>query len=57
MAALSLKANVALNSSSKDNEEAKVQIHSSWSLADDRNVSLRTKWDNPLLHDEVRTFQ
>lgn len=29
-------------------------FHQSWTECDHRNVSVRTLWDNPLLHEEVK---
>ena len=53
---LILGANVGLNETS-GNEETCVpiadRIHPSWLSADERNVSIKTMWDNPRLHDEV----
>ena len=57
MAALILKANVGLNAAASSCEnDIKNRIDSSWMSADERNVSIKTKWDNPILHDEVRSI-
>jgi len=54
MAALILKANVGLNAAPSNCEnDVKNRIDSSWMSADERNVSIKTKWDNPIAHDEV----
>ena len=55
MAALILKANVGLNAAADNSPEddGKNRIDSSWMSADERNVSIKTKWDNPIVHDEV----
>lgn len=54
VAALILHANVALNETNQNDEtEVSSRIDSSWASADERNVSIKTKWDNPRLHDEV----
>jgi len=56
---LILGANIGLNETSNNNnaEESDVsiasRIHSSWLSADERNVSIKTLWDNPRLHDEI----
>lgn len=59
--ALCLKANVGLNVNKDDQPEGEngcqhPDIHPSWASADERNISVKTKWDNPLLHDEARIF-
>ncbi len=56
MAALILRANVGLNENNNNDSgavEGPSRINSSWSAADERNISVKTKWDNSKLHDEV----
>jgi hypothetical protein len=57
MAALILRANLGLNetNNNNDSEAANVtcRINPSWSSADEKNISVKTKWDNTKLHDEV----
>lgn len=53
MTSLILKASIALNETSTNQAEGTPRIDSSWNSADERNVSIRTQWDNSKLHDEV----
>ncbi|XP_046446335.1 DENN domain-containing protein Crag-like isoform X5 [Daphnia pulex] len=57
MAALILRANLGLNetNNNNDSEAANVtcRINPSWSSADEKNISVKTKWDNTKLHDEL----
>lgn len=54
VAALILHANVGLNENEQNSQTGdSTRIDSSWAAADERNVSIKTKWDNPRLHDEV----
>lgn len=57
MAALILRANVGLNENNNNNHSGAVdgvsRINPSWTSADERNIVIRTKWDNSRLHDEV----
>jgi len=56
---LILGANVGLNETNNNNnsDEREVsvasRIHASWISADERNVSIKTMWDNPRIHEEV----
>lgn len=58
MASLILRANVGLNENNNNNDggvaDGVSRINPSWSAADERNISVKTKWDNSKLHDEVR---
>ncbi|XP_059352778.1 DENN domain-containing protein Crag-like isoform X4 [Daphnia carinata] len=57
MAALILRANIGLNETNNNNDseatEVACRVHASWSSADERNISVKTKWDNARLHDEL----
>ncbi|XP_032776750.1 DENN domain-containing protein Crag isoform X6 [Daphnia magna] len=57
MAALILRANIGLNETNNNNDseatEVACRVHASWSSADERNISVKTKWDNSRLHDEL----
>lgn len=53
MAALILRANIALNETSNSQADGAQRVDSSWNIADERNVSIKTQWDNVKLHDEV----
>lgn len=60
MAALILRANIGLNETNNNNDseatEVACRVHASWSSADERNISVKTKWDNSRLHDEVNVI-
>lgn len=57
MAALILRANLGLNETNNNNDseaaDVTCRINPSWSSADEKNISVKTKWDNTKLHDEV----
>lgn len=60
MAALILRANIGLNETNNNNDtestEVVCRVHPSWSSADERNITVKTKWDNSRLHDEVNVL-
>lgn len=56
MTSLILKANIALNETTNNQDEGIPRVDSSWSAADERNVLIKTHWDNVKLHDEVFLF-
>ena len=59
LAGLALRASVGLNAAGHEgvtnplHNDHPAAIHPSWVSADERNVFVKTRWDNPSLHDEV----